>query len=419
MAIEQFALTLGIATSDWITYGTHHLPTSASWSLPIALQLLPCTVLMLSLLVIPESPRYLVAKRQDERALQILATIRGDGTTNHPHVVMEYHAMRQAITYENGFRNHDSYTRLFSGPPENNLRRLLLGVTVQSAMQWTGTPVVIAFAAQILPGLDIQVGSPQLFSNAISGTVYCISSFFAMVFIDHYSRRFTLFIGALLGFVCLAIMGTIAIIGDFKYVQKAWDLAISGDEIYDDIVPHHDSEFAYRNAVAFLVLGNLFIAIMGYTWGVISWVYPSELYTQRWLFTFVVLKITPTMLTSIHGATYFVYAISCLITAFIVHLFFPETNGKSLEEVDLIFQSNLNYYDENTHHPQSAAETMAEMDKLREKESLLYPLFDAEFASGAKTSIFEYPVLEDLWTYHRRVSPPSPSLQTNVGNIKQ
>ncbi|KAI8065168.1 general substrate transporter [Gongronella butleri] len=418
IAIEQFALTLGIASADWITYAANELPSSSSWRLPNALVLIPCTVFVLSLFVIPESPRYLVSKREDVNALEVLATIRGDGTINHPHVIMEYHAMRQAIRYENSFPNHNSYARLFSGPPENNFRRLMLGVTTQSAFQWTGANVIITFAAQIFPNLDLNVDNRPIFYGAISSTAYCLSSFLALIFIDKFGRRPTMFTGALLGFSCLLIMGVISLISNWMYAQKPLDLGSNSYSDYESIVTRNTPQ-EYRNAIAFLVVGYLFIAIMGYSWGVLTWVYPTELYSQSmramalsistglgWMFIFVLVKITPIMLMNIRGGTYLVFAMSSLITAIIVYRFFPETKGKSLEEVDLIFQCNINYFDVNTRHPQSAADALAEMEKLRGNETILHPFRDMA-ASGGDGANFDYPVVEDLYTYHRRQTLPA------------
>ncbi|KAF7728857.1 hypothetical protein EC973_005483 [Apophysomyces ossiformis] len=129
-------------------------------------------------------------------------------------------------------------------------------------------------------------------------------------------------------------------------------------------------------AIAFLVMSYIFVASYAVSWGPAGWIYPTELYSQgvrakalgittaaNWLFNFVILQVSPVMLNRIQWKMYVVFSVFCAFVALAVYGFFPETMGKSLEEVDLIFSCNVNYYDVNVHHPQTAAAALAQMER--------------------------------------------------------
>lgn len=153
-----------------------------------------------------------------------------------------------------------------------------------------------------------------------------------------------------------------------------------------------------------MVFLYLFVACYAYSWGPVGWIYPAELYPQRkskessgkkkgvvymakinlstglrakalgittaanWLFNFAISQLAPAMLSGIHWGTYLVFAIFCAIMAFIVWLEFPETKGKSLEEIDLIFSGQLKDDDLGVHHPATAAAALAQLERIKFSE---------------------------------------------------
>jgi hypothetical protein len=88
----------------------------------------------------------------------------------------------------------------------------------------------------------------------------------------------------------------------------------------------------------------------------------------NWLFNFAISQLGPHMLSGIHWGTYLVFAILCAIMAFIVWLDFPETKGKSLEEIDLIFSGQLKDDDLGVHHPATAAAALAQLERIKFSE---------------------------------------------------
>ncbi|CEP15300.1 hypothetical protein [Parasitella parasitica] len=91
---------------------------------------------------------------------------------------------------------------------------------------------------------------------------------------------------------------------------------------------------------------------------------------SNWLFTYAVLQLTPIMPQKIHGRTYYFFGVMHLIIAIIAHWHFPETSGKLLEEVDLIFSGKYNFYGAYVHHPQTAAVALAQIEKVQHHENI-------------------------------------------------
>lgn len=98
------------------------------------------------------------------------------------------------------------------------------------------------------------------------------------------------------------------------------------------------------------VMLYLFQTFFTLGWQSNMWIYPPELLPLKlrsrgtaiaviaqWLFTFLVVEITPPMITNIHYKTYIVFAIFNFVTVPLVYFCFPETSGLPLEAVDLLF----------------------------------------------------------------------------------
>jgi hypothetical protein len=82
-----------------------------------------------------------------------------------------------------------------------------------------------------------------------------------------------------------------------------------------------------------------------------TWLYPAEIVPLRirapanalftsanWIFNFLVVMITPITFDSIKNYTYLIFAVINFFIIPCVYLFFPETKGRSLEEMDVIFK---------------------------------------------------------------------------------
>ncbi|KAI8333582.1 hypothetical protein BC941DRAFT_473329 [Chlamydoabsidia padenii] len=380
ITIYQYAITLGIFCASWISYGTKPINNGSSWRLPMGVQVIPCLVLLIMIYFIPESPRYLMYRNYDSDALIVLSKIRGDGSSNHPDVYMEYVSMQQTISYEKTFKNYASYSRLFSGPPEDNRRRLLLGILTQAFQQLTGINPILLFAPQVLNRSGMHVKNTALFADCIGTSINMVATIPAIFFIDKFSRRSTMVVSAALLCICLVIMAALSMMSNFLYSEDIYATFDEGTDGY-----YFEGQIK-REAIAFVCMEYIYVAIFAYSWGSLGWVYPTELYGQGvrakalsitngfgWLLNFAVFEFYTPMLMETHGGSFIVFACCCAVIVICVYFYFPETKGKSLEEIDLIFGCDIGYYSVDAHHPQTAAATLIHMEKVQKKNASKYP----------------------------------------------
>ncbi|KAI8340853.1 general substrate transporter [Chlamydoabsidia padenii] len=385
IAIYQYAITLGIFCASWVAYGLNNIQSGTSWRLAMGIQMIPCLILLFLICFVPESPRYLMYRNYDNDALHVLSKIHGDGSADHPDVYMEYVAIQQSIKYEKTFKNRNSYARVFSGSPENNRRRLLLGILTQSFQQLTGINPILMFAPQVLHTAGLSGLHSSLISTCISATVNMGATIPALFLLDRFGRRGTMLVGAVCLCICLIVMSILSITAHFVYGgDYATEIEVTDTATHSvfGIIGHIKQE-----AIAFIAMQYLYVAVFAYTWGPLGWIYPSELYNQgirakalsltsgfSWILTFAVFEFSTPMLLQIHGKSYVVFTCFCVIIIVVVYFYFPETKGKSLEEIDLIFGSNIGYFDVNSHHiHQTAAATLVHMEKVQRKNAGQYP----------------------------------------------
>ncbi|EIE91595.1 hypothetical protein RO3G_16306 [Rhizopus delemar RA 99-880] len=372
MSIQQFTTTLGIAASYWVDYAFANVDGSMGWRLAIGFQLIPALVCLIGLILfIPESPRYSIDKKHTTEALVTLSKIRGDGTVTHNDVLKEFIEMKQNITFEHKIFKNDKYKRIFFSGPENNRRRLLLGMAVQIFQQLTGVNAILVYAPQIFQAAGLTGRDVTLFANGLSGSINLLATIPAIFFIDKWGRRPTMIIGAILCFICLGIMAVLSGLYGYGYGTYTTASVESTNMISKRslLMVLFDTN---GPTIGFLVVTYSYVAAYACTWGTLGWVYPAELYSQGVRAKALVLQLTPIMLERIHWRTYVLFCVMSFIIAIIVHYYFPETSGKSLEEVDLIFSCRFNYYDVNVHHPQTAAEALEQMERVQQRDKNVY-----------------------------------------------
>ena len=87
----------GAFLGGWITFGTLYIPSNWSWRLPSLLQACPSFVQLCLVILLPESPRWLMSRGKEDKALQIIAKYHANGNTDDPMVRFEMAEMRASI----------------------------------------------------------------------------------------------------------------------------------------------------------------------------------------------------------------------------------------------------------------------------------------------------------------------------------
>ncbi|KAG2221998.1 hypothetical protein INT45_006698 [Circinella minor] len=356
IAFYQLGVTLGFCIAFWVAYGTSHISTELSWRLSIGLQIIPPILLFIGLFALPESPRWLIYRERTTEALTILKSLRNT-TTGDYLVEMEYASIKQDVSFDEKFPSKQSYKALLEKGIENNRRRTILGIGMHMLTQLTGINVLLFYLPHTLRSTGITEVNSELLGNGVSGMVNMLATIPVFFFIDKWDRRRILTGASLIMAICM--------------ITTAGVLAVYSVENGPEPVYINNNIATY----SILVILCLFITCFALSWGPLGWIYPAEIYPQiirakamgvttasSYCFNLAISQIAPVLFKYITWGTYVVFGCFCLLIAWIVHTFYPETRGRSLEEIHLIFSGALIDERPGLHHPSTAAEAL---DRLR------------------------------------------------------
>jgi len=334
IGMQQWAITWGIMIMFYISYGCSFINGTAAFRIPWALQAIPAILLFFMMFLLPESPRWLARADRWDECLSVLALVHGKGDQNSPFVQLEYQDIKDMVEFER--QNRDvSYLELFK---PSMINRTHIGLFTQIWSQLTGMNVMMYYITYVF-GMAGLSGNANLVSSSIQYVINVVMTVPALLFIDKWGRRPTLLVGAAL------MMGLLfANAGLFAtYGSPAPPGGLNN-------TPEESYQISGAPSKAVIACTYLFVASYAPTWGPVSWAYPPELYPLRvrgkavalatsgnWAFNFALAYFVPPAFVNIQWKAYILFAVFC--AAMFVHVFFlfPETAGKTLEEVEGMF----------------------------------------------------------------------------------
>lgn len=212
----QFCITIGLLLASCVDYGTQNYSTTASYRIPIALQMLWAIILATGLFFLPESPRYFVKRGKIDRAADVLGRLRGQPRdseyvqTELAEIIANHEYELQVVPQGSYF---SSWANCFQGSPfeqKSNLRRTILGTSLQMMQQWTGINFIFYFGTTFFEQLGT-INNPFLM-GLITTLVNVASTPISFYTVERFGRRPLLIWGALGMVVCefiVAIAGTV------------------------------------------------------------------------------------------------------------------------------------------------------------------------------------------------------------------
>ncbi|CAL5867991.1 uncharacterized protein PFLUO_LOCUS2214 [Penicillium psychrofluorescens] len=319
----------GITIAYWIGYGLKNYSTSFRWRFPLAFQVVPTVILLLTVWFLPESPRWLMAKGRRSEAVEILAKIRGDVPLEDPGLMAEIEQLDATVESSNHKRYR--FCNVTFGRHSGKLhlgRRVALAVGIMLMMEWTGILAITVYASTLFS----QAGYDSNKAGWLSGLVNTIGvpATIAGIFtIDRFGRRISMYFGFSIQSVALFLSAGLGRLGQLN----------------------PDGAAAYGAASVSMVF--IFTFFFAQTVLMIAFFYPTEIWPQEirafgnsyavfgWAVGCgITTLVIPSMFASLQWKTLMVFAsfnIACLP---LVYLFFPETNGRTLEEINLLFMAD-------------------------------------------------------------------------------
>lgn len=300
-----------------------YINSEAQFRFPIAFQMFFALLTMSMITFLPESPRWLIAHGRSDEARTVLWRLQKNASSiakDDVVVITELNEIEHALEEEKAAAGGTTFLALFKSGPQRFRRRTLLGIGGQFMQQLSGINLITYYAPVIF---EVSVGishSTSLLLAGFNGIAYFISSLIPIWCLDRLGRRNLMLFACAGQAACMAVLA-----GTVSNGSKPCGLA----------------------AIVMLFLFNFFFAV-----GLLAipWLLPAEyaplairtksaaLSTMsNWIFTFLVVEITPVSINSIHWKTYVYFAIfnACFIP--LIWFFYPETRNLSLEQIDLLF----------------------------------------------------------------------------------
>lgn len=211
----QFCITIGILLASCVDYGTQDRTNSGSYRIPIAIQMLWAIILAVGLFFLPDSPRYYVKRGKLDLASATLARLRGQPVESEfiqqelAEIVANHEYELQLMPQGSYF---NSWLNCFKGSlrkPSSNLRRTILGTSLQMMQQWTGINFIFYFGTTFFQELGT-ISNPFLI-GLITTLVNVCSTPLSFWAIERIGRRPLLIWGACGMFVCEFIVAIIGV----------------------------------------------------------------------------------------------------------------------------------------------------------------------------------------------------------------
>ncbi|KAJ4355664.1 uncharacterized protein N0V89_003684 [Didymosphaeria variabile] len=320
VVLDGCFISLGYTLEAWINlafYEQDNLPLQ--WRLPLAI---PCVISLIPIAAvfsIPESPRWLVNKNRVEEAKASLARFKGTSTED-PDVVGEIGGIEMAL--EETGRSAAKLSDIFTNGKERLFYRFSLCIFLQFLQQMCGSNLISTYSTIIF---QQGLGMTGEMSRILSGgalTWKFLSCFVAFFTIDRFGRR-KLFMFSGAGMACCML--ALAVASSYPKSNRSAQIA----------------------SAFFVFLFNFFIPIgfLGANFLYCAEVAPTRLRVamsgistaNHWLWNFVVNMVTPVAIETIGWKYYLVFLCISAIIIPVVWFFYPETMGRSLEELEVMF----------------------------------------------------------------------------------
>lgn len=329
VSLYQLAITVGFLGAYLVNYQLLQLAGSGvvqgngliakvfvveEWRGMLGMESLPALLFFIVIFFIPESPRWLLVSQRDEKALSILTRIYSSGTE----ATQQANAVREQLASDG-----QTNWRLLFKP--GYFKALLIGVAIAILGQFMGVNAVLYYGPTIFTDSGLSNGD-SLFYQVLVGLVNMLTTVLALAIIDKVGRKKLVYYGVSGMVISLLLIGFYFIGGKAMGVTSI--------------------------ALLIFFLSYIFfcaVSICAVIWVLLSEMYPTSVRGvamsiagfSLWIGTYLIGQLTPWMLQHLTPAgTFFLFAAMCVPYMLIVWRLVPETAGKSLEEIERLWNKD-------------------------------------------------------------------------------
>lgn len=306
VAIYQLTIVIGILCSYSINFWLHDVVNNWRWM--FATGTVPSVLFFVGLFFIPESPRWLYKAGKKEDALKVLTRIGGEELAKVEIIEIAESFSETHVKVARGELFKPSYRKV-----------MIVGFFLAILVQISGINTIIDYAPKILLAAGVEIKN-ALLQTSLIGLINFIFTFVAILFIDKVGRRMLYLIGSMGMAVTLLLLAM--------------------------------SFYLKMEGIFTLICIMLFIVFFASCIGPVFWTLVSEIFPNRirgkalafasftqWIFNFLVVLLFPHFLALLGGAVTFLFlAVMSLIQFLFTYFYVPETKGKSLEEIEMLWK---------------------------------------------------------------------------------
>lgn len=323
-SLQQLAIVIGIFIALLCDYFIAVSAGSAespflfgipAWRWMFWTEIPPAVLYGVFALMIPESPRYLVAQGKEPEATKVLTKILGGDVRE------KINEIRQTVLRERQPKFSDLLSR--SG---GLLPIVWVGIGLSLLQQFVGINVIFYYSSILWRAVGFSE-QDSLTITVITAVVNIVTTLIAIAFVDKFGRKPLLVLGSIGMTVTL---GTMAYIFGNAPINAAGNPTLSGTP-----------------GIIALIAANLYVFCFGFSWGPIVWVLLGEMFNNKirgaalsiaaasqWIANFAISTTFPPILQYFGlGAAYGLYTVSAAISLFFVLFFVKETKGVELENM--------------------------------------------------------------------------------------
>lgn len=351
-------LGFGTASALFIELGLYFVRSnSVAWRFPLAFQIVTSLIVMTFVVFLPESPRWLMKKGRQEEARHILAAL----ADSDPHADVVNQGIRDV---ENALAvaGKGSFSDLLKMGPLRLFHRTVLASSGQMFQQMCGINLTTFYATTIF---EQYLGMDAVQSRVLAACMTLMQPFggsLAFFTIERLGRRVLMMGSAAVMCISMAILaGTTSV----------------------------------HNNTGALTVATIFLFVFQFTFTVgfagLTYLYAAEIAplqiraaisavstTAVWIFNFLLAEVTPVGFDTIDNRYYIIFALTNAAIVPTIYFFFPETKGRTLEEIDEIFTRSKTVFDPprvarslpKTHVGQPQEEEEANKDMATSEENV-------------------------------------------------
>ena len=278
------------------------------WRGMLGMETLPAILFFIIIFFIPESPRWLIVRGKELKAVNILEKIYNSITE----AKSQLNETKSVLTSET-----KSEWSLLMKP--GIFKAVIIGVCIAILGQFMGVNAVLYYGPSIFENAGLS-GGDSLFYQVLVGLVNTLTTILALVIIDKVGRKKLVYYGVSGMVVSLILIGLYFLFGDSLGVSSLFLLVFFLFYVFCCAVS--------ICAVVFVLLSEMYpTKVRGLAMSIAGF--------ALWIGTYLIGQLTPWMLQNFTPAgTFFLFALMCVPYMLIVWKLVPETTGKSLEEIE-------------------------------------------------------------------------------------